>query len=177
MEGRQLIEDELDRLAGEFGREQGKAVAEAQHLLYKAGANEHYAAMLVKASSTPDERLPELAELASQGGLADLERAVARVANQRKPGGTSPIFADWVAKDPARKEAQARLKGTPRMRQFEARVRSARPPRARPEDLTPTYSDHQKAAEEKAAKNAPRTEFFGGTPAVRRQAGRRVVEG
>jgi hypothetical protein len=174
MQGHQTIMEEYDRLAGEFGRQQGKAVAAAQNVLYKEGASEHYAEMLARAASTPDEKLPELMQLASQSGLADLERAVDRVADQRKPGGTSELFDAWVAKDPKRQAARDRLAGTPRLRQFEARLRAVKPPRANADDLTPTATDEQRAADERAAKSAARVEFFGGTPRPRRQVGSRI---
>jgi len=173
MEGHALIEAEYARLTDEFSRTQSQAVADAERLLYKGGGTEHYAQMLARASGTPDEQLPELAKLAAQSGLADLEQAVAVVANQRRPGGTSPLFRDWVAKDPERQAAFDRLRGTPRAGQFYARTLGVKPPKAKREQIEPTAADLQKAAEEKAAKDRPRQAFFG-YPGPRRRVGRKV---
>jgi hypothetical protein len=99
---------------------------------------------------------------------------VAIVSAQRNPGGTSEIFRDWVARDPKRQAAHDRLRGTPKSGQFYDRTRGVKPPKAKPTDLEPTAADIQKAAAEKAAKDAPRVEFFGGTPQPRRQVGSRI---
>jgi hypothetical protein len=173
IEGHGLIEAEYARLTSEFGRQQGKAVAEARRKLFKGAGPQHFSEMLARASGTPDEGLPELAKLAAQTGDASFEQAVALVADQRKPHGTSPIFQDWVARDPARQAAYERLKGTPKAEQFHARTLGVKPPKARPADLQPTADDEQRAIEEKAARAAPRVEFFGGT-APRRQVGSRI---
>jgi hypothetical protein len=173
MEGRPLIEVEYDTLTTEFSRAQSQAVVEAERLLYKGGGSEHYAAMLSRASDTPDEKLPELARLASQSGLADIEQAVAVVADQRSPGGRSPLFRDWVAKDPDRVAAHDRLRRTPGPAQFHARTLGVKPPKADARDLQPTAADEQRAAAEEAARQRPRQEFFG-KPQPRRQVGSRI---
>jgi hypothetical protein len=175
MEAHQSIEDEWARLCEEFSRTQSQAVVEAQKKLYRGASTEAYQRALAEASSAPDERLGELAQLAAQSGLRDLAQAVAVVDDGRKPGGRSELFASWVSQDPARQAAHARLKGTPKGAQFHARTQGVKPPRAKAEDLQPTYDDRQKAAAEKAAKDAPRVEFFGGVPEPRREVGRRIA--
>jgi len=175
MEGHTLIEAEYTRLTEDFSRTQSKAVVEARGKLYKGSGTQYFSEMLARAAATPDEKLPELAKLAAQSGLADLEQAVAVVADQREPAGTSELFRDWVAKDPERQAALERLKGTPKGPQFHARTMGVKPPKARREDLEPTAADYQKAQAEKAAKDAPRTEFFGAVPGPRRQVGRRIA--
>jgi hypothetical protein len=173
MEGHQAIQAEYDRLTEDFSRRQSQALVEAQRKLYKGSGTEAYHRALAEASAAPDERLPELAKLAAQSGLRDLEQAVAVVADQHSPGGRSPLFRDWVAKDPDRVAAHDRLRRTPGPAQFHARTLGVKPPKADARDLQPTAADEQRAAAEEAARQRPRQEFFG-KPQPRRQVGSRI---
>src|SRR5215204_4594409 len=96
MQGHEEIMQTYNRLVDEFSARQSQAITEARRLLYRGGGTENYQRCLAQASNTPDEKLPELAALAQQSGLRDLEQAVAIVSAQRNPGGTSEIFRNWV---------------------------------------------------------------------------------
>jgi hypothetical protein len=172
-EGHGLIMSEYERLADAFSRQQSQAFVEAERTLYGGPKTSSYQQALTEAAAASDEKLPELMKLAASSGLGELERAVAVVANQRKPG-RSELFDQWVSADPARVAARERLLGTPKPGQFYDRVRALKPPRAEVRDLEPTAADYQAAREAKAQQDAPRQRFFGGTPAPVRQVGSRI---
>lgn len=165
------LEEKLDGLANDLGREVGKSIQEATETLY-AGAGAKFSEHLASVTNVPDERLEALMNTATRSGQEELARAVAAVAYER---GQRGLFERWAEANPDRGAAIERIKGTPGGEQFYARTALAmRLPKAGLSGLVPTTEDHRKAAEAEAARNRPRAEFFGPSSAVRRQAGRRV---
>jgi hypothetical protein len=166
------LENTLDALSSELGREEGAAIQQATELLHGGGSDKQFAAHLTAVSNVPDAGLQPLMNTATRSGQTSLARAVALTAYER---GERTIFTSWAESNPERAAALARIKGTPGAEQMATRTRLAMtPPKAALQDLVPTDEDRRKAAEKKAASDTARyTEFFG--PAhVRRQAGRRV---
>ncbi len=165
------LEETLDELSGELGREEGQAIVEATETLY-GGSGSRFSEHLASAANVPDERLQALMNTATRSGQGDLARAVAVSAYER---GERTIFNSWASSNPERAAALARIKGTPGSEQFYTRTKLAMtPPRAELSDLIPTPADERRAAEEREAANVAKYAAFFGPAHVRRQVGGRV---
>jgi hypothetical protein len=164
------LEERLDELSGELGREEGQAILQATETLY-GGSGKNFSEHLASVANVPDERLAGLMNTAVRSGQGGLARAVAVSAYER---GEHGLFTSWAEANPERAEALKRIKGTPGAAQFYTRTKLAMtPPRAELSDLIPTPADERRAAEERDAANVTRYAAFFGPTAVPRQVGRR----
>ena len=167
------LEERLDELSGEIGREEGKAILEATETLY-GGSGKTFSAHLTSVANVPDDGLQALMNTATRSGQAELVRAVALTAYERG-GSASGLFNSWASANPERAAALERIKGTPGAEQMATRTRLAMtPPRAELADLIPTPADERRAAEEREAANVTKYAAFFGPTHVRRQVGGRV---
>ena len=165
------LEERLDELSGELGREEGKAILEATETLY-GGAGKTFSEHLTSVANVPDERLAALMNTAVRSGQGDLARAIAVSAYER---GDHTIFNSWAEANPGRAGALARIKGTPGAEQMATRTKLAMtPPKAELSDLIPTPADERRAAEEREAANVTKYAAFFGPTHVRRQVGGRI---
>jgi len=165
------LEERLDELSGDIGREEGKAIQEATETLY-GGSGKTFSAHLTSVANVPDDGLQALMNTATRSGQGELARAVAVSAYER---GEHTIFNSWAESNPERAAALERIKGTPGAEQFYTRTKLAmRPPKAALADLIPTHEDERKAAEKKAAADTAKYAQFFGPTHVRRQVGGRV---
>jgi len=164
------LEERLDELSGEIGREEGAAIVEATEILYGGGSGKKISEHFASVANVPDERLESLMNTAVRSGQEELARAVALTAYER---GERTIFNSWASSHPERAAALERIKGTPGAEQFYTRTKLAmRPPKAALADLMPTHEDERRAAEKKAASDMTKyADFFG--PTVPRQVGSR----
>jgi hypothetical protein len=170
----QGLERRLEQLSGEFGRDIGHDVHEAERVL-NPGTGPRFAEHLTAVTGIRDEKLAEIMATARRSGQADLERAIAVSAYER---GVRPVWQSWAEANPERAQAVKRLRSTPGPEELYTRTALAmRPPKAGIGDLEPTAEDRKRAAEAEARKNAPRVEFFGSsaTSQPRRQIGSRIL--
>jgi hypothetical protein len=164
------LEERLDELSGELGREEGQAIVAATELLY-GPAGKQFSEHLTSVANVPDDGLAGLMNTATRSGQAELARAIAVSAYER---GEHGLFNSWAESNPERAAALARIKGTPGAEQFYTRTKLAmRPPRAELSDLIPTPADERRAAEEREAANVTKYAAFFGPTHVRRQVGGR----
>ncbi len=164
------LEERLDELSGDIGREEGKAIQEATETLY-GGSGRQFSEHLASVASVPDDGLQALMNTAVRSGQAELARAIAVSAYER---GEHGLFNSWASSHPERAAALARIKGTPGAEQFYTRTKLAMtPPRAELSDLIPTPEDERRAAEKKAAADTAKYAQFFGPTAVPRQVGSR----
>jgi hypothetical protein len=158
-QARQSIDREFERLANNFGAEEGQAIAQATKTLY-AGEGQGFAQHLAAVAAVPDERLAELLSTAQRSGQESLARAVASVAYER---GVRAVFNRWAEANPERAEALERIRRTPgAVQHFDRTVRALTPPRAEMGDLMPRKDDIEKHVQEKAAEEVRRRRALAG---------------
>jgi len=164
------LEERLDELSDEIGREEGGAILKATNTLFGGGSGKKFAEHLASVANVPDERLESLMNTATRSGQGELARAVALTAYERGEWG---LFNSWAEANPERAGALQRIKGTPGAEQFLTRTKRAMtPPKAELSDLMPTHEDERRAAEAEAASKVTKyAAFFG--PTVPRQVGSR----
>jgi hypothetical protein len=97
-------ERRLEELVGEFGRDIGHDVFEAERTLHQ-GTGAKFAEHLTALASVPDEKLSEIMTTARRSSQPYLERAIALTAYER---GVRPVWSSWAEANPqARRGRQA----------------------------------------------------------------------